>query len=137
MTQPTERGAMTPRQETAKAGTKTRYEWVKDLIVEGRTEDEGGIRNLFNCQPETRGFIRRFSAGHNRPGGNGARRISWNDLFGGNVSFYFLTSEPERASNYLVGLFYEHNPKPSPAMRNAFTHILHENGLHWGKCYHP
>jgi hypothetical protein len=57
-------------------------------------------------------------------------------IIGDYYRYYYKIDHKKDFVEFLVDKFYKNNPDPSPGKKMAFTHILHNNGLHWEGCEH-
>lgn len=48
--------------------------------------------------------------------------------------YYYKIECRKEFVDFLVQKFYKKNPDPELIIRKAFTHMLHDNGLHWERC---
>ncbi len=56
-------------------------------------------------------------------------------IFGAHrISFLYDSRRKKDFVDFLVDKFLTKNPEPSIGIRNAFSRLLHENGLHWRGC---
>lgn len=74
--------------------------------------------------------IRIFRPGIGRSGAYVRTDIFGNRFF---VHIYDVRSK-KKFVGYLVNIFLTNNPDPDINIRKAFTHMLHNNGLHWEQC---
>ncbi|MGI0091956.1 MAG: hypothetical protein ACREBS_09620 [Nitrososphaerales archaeon] len=73
-------------------------------------------------------------------GVRGARRYSIYDLVGHSVrGMIYFVIDHEKFSKYisrkLEDDFAMTNPEPTIPLRRSFTSFMHENKLHWSRCY--
>jgi hypothetical protein len=110
-----------------------------------------GFVSLNNIQPDVRKMLmngcdaihlaRVEIRGVNRGGRKGAIKFSSIDLFGKRcIREIYLVSDFDYFNRFmsrrLQMLFIRANPNPDRNLRKAFTHFLHDYGLHWSGCYH-
>ena len=55
-------------------------------------------------------------------------------IIGDYYRYYYKIEYKKEFVDFLVEKFYKNNPDPEPRIKRAFTHILHNNGLHWAGC---
>lgn len=65
----------------------------------------------------------------------GANRTNGpNKVLGDYHKYYYKIECKEEFVDFLVQKLYKNNPDPEVTIRKVFTHILHDNGLHWEWC---
>ena len=73
-------------------------------------------------------------------GGHGSIKYSSLDFVGFQFRREYLVLDEGRfrssISKELEGLFFKNNPNPTKGLRQAFTRMMHDNGLHWSGCEH-
>lgn len=90
-------------------------------------------RNLLKYIRRNNVSIKIFSSAKTK----GAKRLHGSTrILGEYYRYYYKVDHKNEFVNFLVDKFYKNNPLPSVGMRIAFTHILHDNGLHWEGCGH-
>ena len=67
----------------------------------------------------------------------GGAKFSGSDLVGkSSLTLYYLPSAQTKVERLLTDMFETKNPMPKRYIKSAFTHLMHQNGLHWLGCSH-
>lgn len=73
-------------------------------------------------------------------GHRGPIKYSSTDLIGTAIRKTYLVLDEtffrDAISEKLEALFFKKNPNPGPRLKRAFTHMMHNNNLHWSGCTH-